>query len=181
MPEREAPEEERRERKGEERDKGGEREVSEQGADESHQDAAEAVTRLHFPHVAAVRLDFKEQRLRVHADIPDRDREPETRGHDIKRHGVRGETGKRDDQAEGDRGHLKKAPRCEALNQSAAEDEAGDGSDTEREKRNPHLGVSDSGFRLGCRKPGREKGVVDAHHQKIEKAAERIRPELQFC
>jgi len=33
VPEREAPKEERRKRKGEERDKGGEREVSEQGAD----------------------------------------------------------------------------------------------------------------------------------------------------
>ena len=101
MPEREAPE--RRERKGEERDKGGEREVSEQGADEGPQDAAEAVARLHFPHIAAMRLDFKEQRLSVHADIPDRDREPETRCHEVKRHGVRGETRERDDEAEGDR------------------------------------------------------------------------------
>ena len=128
-----------------------------------------------------MRLDFKEQRLSVHADIPDRDREPETRCHEVKRHGVRGETRERDDEAEGDRRHLKEAARRETLNQSAAENEASDGCDPEREKRNSHLGVSDSGFRLDGRKPGREKGVVDTHHQKIEKAAERIRPELQFC
>ena len=128
-----------------------------------------------------MRLDFKQQRLRVHADIPDRDREPKARRHEVKRHSIRGETGERDDQAEGERRHLKKAARRETLNQSAAENETSDGRDPEREKRNPHLGVSDSGFRLDRRKPGRKEGVVDAHHQKIEKAAERIRPELQFC